>query len=359
MNKIVIINNWLISGGAEKQGLILAKTLNNFFKVYLCIYYTHKIEDKFLKEVESNNIELVLLEGTHFNKLFSFYSFCKREKVSMIISYLFVGNVLNAIVGSILKIKHRIGGIRSSKHPVMKNLIQRYLHNHHLTLTVSNNYKGKDECSRLGYDPKKIIVISNCFEFKSVTYNTRENTLIEIITVARFVDPKDFLTSIKAINYAISNSEKKNIHYTILGYGELENQIRWWINEFLLSDFISIVLNPENVYQHLVQSDIYLSTSLVEGMSNSIMEGMSFSLPIVATNVGDNCILVKDEFNGYLTQPGDYIKLGKHLLDLVNNGAMRKEMGKNSYIYLRENFSIEKFTDNYLSVINKLFAEEK
>lgn len=50
----------------------------------------------------------------------------------------------------------------------------------------------------------------------------------------------------------------------------------------------------------LDKADIYLSTSLFEGTSNSIMEAMNADLPIVATNVGDNGLLVKNEINGFL-----------------------------------------------------------
>jgi len=354
MNKIIILNNWLISGGAEKQGLILAKTLNLHFKVYLCIYYSHKIEDKFLIEVKANNIELVLLRGSHLNKILSFYRFCKKEKVSIIISYLFVGNLINSIVGTKLKINHRIGGIRSSKQTAFKNFIQRFLHNHLLTLTISNSYQAKAECTEYGYNHKKMIVIHNCFEFNDETYKKSDKTITKIITVARFVNEKDYLTSIKAVRYAISNSKKNDIHYTILGYGELESQIRSWIEQYELNKNVTIVINPQNVDEFLAQSDVYLSTSLFEGLSNSIMEGMSFSLPILATNVGDNCQLVKHNFNGYLTETGDFELLGKYILELSKNAEKRFDFGKNSYIHLKENFSSEKFKHNYLNLINKL-----
>lgn len=359
MDKIVIINNWLISGGAEKQGLILAKTLNLHFKVYFCIYYSHKIEDKFLSEIQANNIELVLLKGNHFNKFISFYRFCKHEKVSVIISYLFIGNLINSIIGSILKVKIRIGGIRSSSHSAIKNFIQRFLHNQMLTLSISNSFQGMNECVRYGYDSKKMIVIHNCFEFDNAIFEPGENSQIQIITVARFVDQKDYLTSLKAVQYAISQSQNNNIHYIILGYGKKETKIKEWINKYNLTNNVTIVINPKNVSEYLAKSTIYLSTSLVEGLSNSIMEGMSYSLPILATDVGDNCQLVKNGFNGYLISTGDFELMGKYILELSNNKEKRIEFGKNSYFHLMENFSSKKFEQNYLTIIKKLLEEKK
>lgn len=359
MHKIVIINNWLISGGAEKQGLILAKTLNKHFKIYFCIYYTHKIEDKFMREIEENNIELILLKGNHLSKFYNFYNFCKREKVSMIISYLFMGNILNSLIGKLLQVKHRIGGIRNSKHSTFKNYIQRFIHNRFLTLSISNSYNGKNECTNYGYNSDKMIVIHNCFEFKECLHKKKENTKVNVITVARFVSQKDYLTAIRSVHYAIKNSETKNIHYTILGYGELESQVRNWIVEYNLTDNVTIVINPKNINEYLAQADIYLSTSLFEGLSNSIMEGMSFSLPIVATNIGDNCELVKEGSNGFLANIGDFELLGNQLLKLVNDDKLRVEYGKNSLYHLKENFSSEKFEKNYLTIINQLLEESR
>jgi glycosyltransferase involved in cell wall biosynthesis len=358
MNKIVIINNWLISGGAEKQGLILAKTLSKEYKIYFCIYYPEKIEDKFLKEINENNIELILLKGNHFNKFYTFYDVCKKNGISMIISYLFAGNFMNGLVGSFLKVPYRIGGIRNSKHSSIKNLTQRFLHNHLLTLSISNSYMGIDECIKFGFDQKKMKVVHNSFEFYNEIYQKKENSYVKVITVARFVEQKDYLTSLKAIQYALSKSGNIKIHYTIIGYGKLENKIREWINEYRLTDDVTLILNPENVNEYLSQSDIYLSTSLFEGLSNSIMEGMSFSLPIVATNVGDNNQLVKEGFNGYLTETGNYKKLGDHILELSENAKKRIELGNNSYSHLRENFSHEKFRSSYLKIIKPLLAEK-
>lgn len=354
MHKIVIINNWLISGGAEKQGLILAKTLNQHYKVYFCIYYSHKIEEKFINEVTKNNIELILLKGNHLSKFSQFYNLCRKEQINIIISYLFAGNILNSIIGSILKVKHRIGGIRNSKDTIFKQNIQRLLHNNLLTHSISNSYKGKEECIKLGYKSEKFTVIHNSFELKSMKYLHTNSKVINIITVARFVEQKDYLTSIKAVQYAIVNSAVKNINYIIIGYGHLEPQIRKWIKEYNIQDYTTVLINPKDVENYLINSHIYLSTSLFEGLSNSIMEGMSCSLPIVATNAGDNSSLVLPGFNGYLTEKYESEKIGKYILELAGDPEKRKLMGENSLQYLKENFSHEIFEKKYLTFLNNL-----
>ena len=88
--------------------------------------------------------------------------------------------------------------------------------------------------------------------------------------------------------------------YLIIGYGPLENEIRSLADELNIADDLEILINPPDIPDILRESDIFLSTSLFEGVSNAIMEAMVAGLPIVATEVGDNKYLIKNSFNGYL-----------------------------------------------------------
>lgn len=95
-----------------------------------------------------------------------------------------------------------------------------------------------------------------------------------------------------------------------MGYGSLEAQIREWIKQYGIDDITTVYINPNNIAELLDQANIYISTSLFEGTSNSIMEAMNADLPIVATNVGDNGQLVQNRENGFLSNK----KIGKTLL---------------------------------------------
>ena len=72
-----------------------------------------------------------------------------------------------------------------------------------------------------------------------------------------------------------------------------KKNIRNWVKENDLENIINIYLNPDNVQKFISTADIYFSTSIFEGTSNSIMEALNWSLPVVATNVGDNEYLIK------------------------------------------------------------------
>src|SRR6185503_14177555 len=70
----------------------------------------------------------------------------------------------------------------------------------------------------------------------------------------------------------------------------------------------SSVLFPgvrQDIARLLTLSDVYVNSSLFEGMSNTILEAMAASRPVVATRVGGNPELVRDGMTGYLVPPGD------------------------------------------------------
>ena len=121
-----------------------------------------------------------------------------------------------------------------------------------------------------------------------------------------------------------------------------------------ISEITEILINPDNISQFLNKADIYLSTSLFEGTSNSIMEGMNANLPIVATNVGDNSYLVSNGENGFLAEKRDIDALAHHLEILVMNKEMCQQFGKRSKEKLYNNYSLNTFRDSYIQTIKEL-----
>ena len=66
-------------------------------------------------------------------------------------------------------------------------------------------------------------------------------------------------------------------------------------------------------------ADLFLTTSIYEGMSNSVMEAMSFSLPIIATNAGDMKYLIEDNYNGFICPYKEPNIISNKLVELIND----------------------------------------
>lgn len=89
------------------------------------------------------------------------------------------------------------------------------------------------------------------------------------------------------LNKLADSQLKNNIDWTLKGYCS-NNEI---IEEYQNSCF-----------------DLFLNVSSTEGIPVSIMEAMSFGIPVIATNVGGTKELVKDGFNGFLISPENVVE---------------------------------------------------
>ena len=146
----------------------------------------------------------------------------------------------------------------------------------------------------------------------------------------------------------------KVLKYYLVGYGPMEIEIRALVSDLDLGNNVVILINPAGIPEILKSCDIYLSTSLFEGLSNSIMEAMVAGLPVVATDVGDSRYLVRDGYNGFIVQCRDINVIAEKLDYLVNNENERVGFGNNSYSLIGKEFSESKLIDNYIKLILEL-----
>ena len=351
MKSIVVFINTLLSGGAEKQALLLATTLKHNYRVMLVVYYGEKVEAKFQTIIDTNAISVVYLKGNHFTRILTFYRLLKKNKISFIFSYLLTTNLIGSFIGMLAGVSIRAGGIRNAELDKRKLPVQRFINNHLSTHTIFNNYDGLNALEKKGFKTKNALVIPNCFELTTTPITRELPTIPQIITVGRFVYQKGYFNALEIMSLLKNDGEK--FKYTIVGFGELENDIRKKILELNLSHCVEVVINPPNIADYYKKTDVYLCTSFFEGLSNTIMEALSFSQPVVATSVGDNARLVHHGVNGFIipqNQPKFFIE---PLKKLISSNQLRNEMGLKSYQIIRDEYSGAAFKAHYENFINK------
>ena len=93
--------------------------------------------------------------------------------------------------------------------------------------------------------------------------------------------------------------------------------------------------------------------SLTEGLPRVIMEAMALGKPVVASNVGGIPDLVEDGQTGFLFEVANSQELAEKLRTLLSDENLAIEMGRKGREIIKENFSNEKYIDNYLRMINQ------
>ena len=95
----------------------------------------------------------------------------------------------------------------------------------------------------------------------------------------------------------------------------------------------------------------------MEGNSNSILEAMSFRLPIVSTNIGGTLMLVGPAGKQFISEIGDNKSFSQKLLLLINNPSLRLKAGKEMYKRTTKFFDIKKIAKQYIKTYERIINE--
>lgn len=349
---VAILIPTINAGGAEKQASLLASLLSKRYKVCVILYSGEaKTNVANVKRLEEADIDVFKLVGSTFSKIDKLKSILKEKNIDCLFNYLTKPNFVGAIAAKKVGVKRIYNGVRNSRIDWWKLILERIAHNYYATATVYNCYSGEEYFSSKGLNNDKAIVIPNCFPNIAEPTIRKEKDVKHIVTVGRFVPQKDYKTIIRTI--AVLKELRNDFVMDIIGYGEEEQNILGWIKEYDVEKYINIYIRPNNVQDIVRDADIYLSTSLFEGTSNSIMEALNWSLPVVATNVGDNDHLVIDGETGFLHPIGDAESLAHSLARLLESSELRNQMGIKGNKNLRDNYSMEIFEKRYLELIEE------
>lgn len=101
-------------------------------------------------------------------------------------------------------------------------------------------------------------------------------------------------------------------------------------------------------------SDIFLNTSITEGMSGAIQEAMAETVPIVATDIIGNESLIDDSQNGFLVPLDQPDILTDRLCTLISDRRLRIRMGTEGRQKIKQYFSPEKEIEQHIALYRKL-----
>ena len=96
---------------------------------------------------------------------------------------------------------------------------------------------------------------------------------------------------------------------------------------------------------YLLGMDLFLQTSIREGLPNAVMEAMGCALPVVATDVGGTRELLEDDVSGYLTRPGDVRALAEKVAELLSHRDQRESKGRVAAAHMERSFGIDRMIE--------------
>ena len=177
------------------------------------------------------------------------------------------------------------------------------------------------------------------------------------VTVGRLVPEKDLATLIRAISLA--SGSIPNLRLKIVGEGPSRPELERLTRELGMESQIDFVGEIRDVSTSLEKSGFYVSSSLTEGISLTLLEAMSVGLPVIATRVGGNPEVVAEPETGLLVEASNPQALAGAIVSLCRRSDRWYEMGVAARKRVVDSFGVERMVEGYQELYQSLLDERK
>lgn len=138
--------------------------------------------------------------------------------------------------------------------------------------------------------------------------------------------------------------------FLILGEGELRDPLTRQIREYRLEKHVLLPGFRTDVLGCLKSFDLFVMSSVAEGLGTSLLDAMACAKPIVATAAGGIPEIIEDGVNGLLVPPRDHHAMAAAIVRLLTDAPLRDQLGKVGLARVRERFTVERMVAETVAV---------
>lgn len=143
----------------------------------------------------------------------------------------------------------------------------------------------------------------------------------------------------------IADAEPKTV-FILVGDGPERQRLEALTHDLGLSGDVIFTGLRQDAPRLLARFDVFMLSSIHEGLPVAVLESMALGRPVVATRVGGLPGVLEDGRHGFLVPPGDPAILAERVLVLLRNHTLREHAGAAARIRVRERFSIQQMVQS-------------
>ncbi len=359
--KLIIFIPSIEGGGVEKNLFLISNYLKDKIDNISIITISNKFKNKFPGKIKfispkAGFWNYIGRRKKFFVGLFLLFWEILKDRNILVLS--FQGNIYCTLLCKLLGIKIIV---RSNSAPdgwsqnkfkylVFKYVLKRadkiIVNSRDFKKKFNSKFKIHAECIYNPLNKNEIIKMSkvkNKFRFDKKKLN--------LINVGRYSDQKDQLTLLKAVNRI---KDKIKFNLLLVGRGVEKDNLKRYVYDNNLSKQVQLINFQNNPFNLIKSSDIFILSSLYEGLPNVLLESQVLKRFIISSNcpTGPREILLNGKA-GFLFKVGDYIKLSNLILNYSKNKKLLSKKILIGYKNLNR-FDYNKNLKKYLNIINSL-----
>lgn len=352
--KIAIVNPSLRYGGAEHFTVTLANSFsqkeNN--TIFLITNQPKENEYRLSKKVFRSAL---LSEKTSLVSMIkdvkSISAFVKKNDVDLLVGIGIYPNICVCIAKLLVRAKVVISERNSPQHDLisLKSRLLRFLF-----WRFADGYVFQTEEAQRFYSSR--IQSRSCVIHNPVTEGLpqrEKKTKQQIVAVGRLEPQKDYTTMIQA--FELVHEKYPAYILRIFGQGSEEYTLRELVKKLKIDQYVRFEGFHLDVHQQIENSDIYVLSSLFEGMPNSLMEAMAMGFPVVSTDCpsGGPRELIQSGSNGFLVPVGNPKALAEKICFFIENPQEKEKISQKASL-LRETHSVENITRQWEAFLKSI-----
>jgi glycosyltransferase involved in cell wall biosynthesis len=176
---------------------------------------------------------------------------------------------------------------------------------------------------------------------------------LAILQVARLDHLKDHGTALKTMRRVVN--ELPDARLLLVGDGPERGVIENMIGELNLAPQVRLLGTRHDIPELLAAADLFLLTSISEGIPLTLIEAQAAGTPVVSTAVGGVAEIVPPA-HAMLAPAGDDAELARHVLELARHPAQRAQMAEKGRERARALFSEEQMLASYERLYSELLT---
>jgi glycosyltransferase involved in cell wall biosynthesis len=176
-----------------------------------------------------------------------------------------------------------------------------------------------------------------------------------ILTVGRVATQKGHTHLLDAIPQVVTHFPQAV--FAIAGDGHLREELEAKAVDLGLGNSLRFLGSRSDIPELLAAADIFVLSSLWEGLPLALLEAMAMGLPVVSTQVEGVVDVVIEGQTGHLVPIADPDALGAAILRLVEDGAARQRLGANGKNTILENYTVDGMCQKYERLFVQILDE--
>lgn len=176
------------------------------------------------------------------------------------------------------------------------------------------------------------------------------SSAIKVIMVGRNSTVKDIPTFLKTAEHF---KDVPSIHFILVG-DQLTPEHLTQFPRIIAQKNVHLLGFRKDAPSLIKGADIYIQTSISEGLGRGISEAAAMGKPVIMTHAGGCTELIYPDKSGFIVPKKDHQKLAEHIQYLADNPTKRKAMGEQAIQKIEQDLSMEQTITDFSQLFKQI-----